>query len=113
MRSDALLRAAPISSGGEVIYSKTRGQAVRSRAADTFDPRCTRTSRMGDFAGWITQFSREALDGDNRALLGLALAGIFVGFAMTRRKLSGWMLVPILAGAVWYGLIRWVQLKNG
>jgi len=53
---------------------------------------------MGDFAGWIAQFSREALQGDNRALLGLALAGIFVGFAMTRRKLSGWMLVPIIAG---------------
>ena len=40
---------------------------------------------MGDFAGWLTQFSREALEGDNRALLGLALTGIFVGFALTRR----------------------------
>ena len=61
---------------------------------------------MGDIAGWFTQFSREALEGDNRALLGLALTGIFVGFALTRRKLSGWMLVPIIAGAIWYGLIR-------
>ena len=68
---------------------------------------------MGDFAGWLTQFSREALEGDNRALLGLALVGIFVGFALTRRKLSGWMLVPIIAGAIWYGLIRWVQINNG
>jgi hypothetical protein len=68
---------------------------------------------MDDVAGWLTWFSRQVLAGENRAVLALALAGVGVGFALTRRKLAAWMLVPILAGAIWYGIIRWVQLRSG
>ena len=69
--------------------------------------------RLNDFAAWITQFSREALSGDNRALLALALAGILIGFAVTRKKFAGWLVLPLVAGAIWYGIIRWVQIRNG
>jgi hypothetical protein len=68
---------------------------------------------MGDVAGWINQFSREVISGDNRALLALALVAIAGGFAVTRKKVSAWVLLPIIAGAIWYGLIRWVQLRAG
>ena len=68
---------------------------------------------MDGVAEWLTRFSREVVAGENRALLAMALAGIGIGFAITRRKLAGWMLVPILAGAIWYGVIRWVQIRNG
>ena len=68
---------------------------------------------MGDVAGWLSWFSRQVLAGENRAVLALAGAGIAVGFALTRRKLAPWMLVPILAAAIWYGIIRWVQIRSG
>ena len=68
---------------------------------------------MGDVAAWLTRFSREALSGENRALLALALAAILAGLAVTRKKFAGWLLLPIAAAAIWYGIIRWVQLRNG
>ena len=68
---------------------------------------------MGDVSGWLNWFSRQVIAGDNRAYLALGLAAIGVGFAITRRKLEPWLLVPIVAGAIWYGVIRWVQLRGG
>ena len=68
---------------------------------------------MGDFAAWLTEFSREALAGENRALLALALVAIMLGLAVTRKKFAGWLLLPIAGAAIWYGILRWVQLRNG
>ena len=68
---------------------------------------------FNDLAGWFSQFSKEALSGDNRALLALALAAILAGLAVTRKKFAGWLLLPIAAAAIWYGIIRWVQIRSG
>ena len=68
---------------------------------------------MSDFASWITEFSREALSGDNRALLILAIAAIVAGLAVTRKKFAAWLLLPLIAAAIWYGMIRWLQIRTG
>ena len=69
---------------------------------------------MGDVVAQINHFFREALAGENRWVFMLILLAIVGAIAAIRGKLTeSWVMIPLLAIAVWYAVYRWLQLRRG
>ena len=66
-------------------------------------------------AGWINQFVtllHEAAT--NRWLVVLIVAALVGVTAAVRGKLTdSWVVIPILAGALWYAFYYWIRVRVG